>query len=170
MQTSGELGREIVHSNSQAVWWPSSIDTARIDGWYSELDETKNSQVGGAKIVKFLMGSTLPKDILRTIWELGDSDKRGYVDRAQFTRMIRLVSICQRPGFEAPPTMDKYYASVNDLIPLPSFGESAQQAVPVAAPAKRARQPRARVSTTPALSPHHKSSPAHRLLHRGRAR
>ena len=99
------------------------MDAARIDGWYSELDETKNSQVGGAKIVKFLMGSTLPKDILRTIWELGDSDKRGYVDRAQFTRMIRLVSICQRPGFEAPPTMDKYYASVNDLIPLPSLDE-----------------------------------------------
>jgi len=99
------------------------MDAGQIDAWYGELDETRNGQVGGAKIVKFLMGSALPKDILRTIWELGDSDKRGYVDRAQFARMIRLVSVAQRPGFVAPPTMDQYYASVRDVLPLPAFGD-----------------------------------------------
>jgi len=83
-------------------WEPSPSETQKIYEWYRNLDEGGLEQVGGAKIVKFLASSNLSKDILRKIWELADPDRRGFVDRQQFTLIIRLVALACSPASSSP--------------------------------------------------------------------
>ena len=103
-------------------WIPSPHEAATLDGWYADLDEKKIHQVGGAKIVGFLMKSGLPKEALRSIWAIGDVGAKGWVSRAEFAVIIRLVAICMYRGGE--PSMDGYAAFAADTsLPLPPLGE-----------------------------------------------
>ena len=94
-------------------WLPSLEEERKLDIWFTGLDtDPQNGQVGGAKIVKFLMESGLEKAVLRSIWELVDSEKNGWVNKVQFMLIImRLVSIAYS-GQE--PSMDKYRATINN--------------------------------------------------------
>jgi len=128
------------------VWRPSPAESQQIAQWYSELDEGGLEQVGGAKIVKFLASSNLSKDILRKIWELADPDRRGFVDRQQFTLIIRLVALACSPANASPgyrPSLEHYYSSLQEWVPLPPLRlldgpvpmqAAAAMAVAVAAP------------------------------------
>jgi Ca2+-binding EF-hand superfamily protein len=112
-------------------WEPKPSETQKIYEWYRNLDEGGLEQVGGAKIVKFLASSNLSKDILRKIWELADSERRGFVDRTQFTLIIRLVAIACSPMYAgSAPTMERYHKTVNDNIPLPQLTTNPASSLP----------------------------------------
>ena len=82
--------------------------------------DPKNGQVGGAKIVQFLVQSGLEKGTLRGIWELGDKDKKGWVNKKQFMLIMRLVAIAIAGQ---SPTMEKYKATITNSysFPLPDL-------------------------------------------------
>ena len=78
--------------------------------------------IGGAKAVQFLKNTNLSRDALRTVWALVDSANRGMVDRYQFYKIIRLVAIATSPIYAgSAPTIERYYATAKDSIPLPAI-------------------------------------------------
>jgi hypothetical protein len=93
-----------------------------------------SDHVGGAKAAGFLKGTNLSVDTLRTIWSVVDSGNKGKVDKVQFTRIIRLVSIAKSPIYAGSvPTMERYYKTAKDTFPMPPLTTSAD--APAAAPA-----------------------------------
>ena len=65
--------------------------------------------------------SNLPRETLRTIWALVDNPSKGYINRVQFTTIIRLVSIACSPIYMGSvPTMERYYETIRQNIPLPA--------------------------------------------------
>ena len=115
--------REQLPSPNSSVWHPDGAEAVTINSWFNSLAEGSAS-VTGAAIVPFLMKSGVPKEALREIWELGDVEKKGYVTQPQFTLMIRLVSLSLAGlarGESGMPSMEAYYASVGDVLPLPSL-------------------------------------------------
>ena len=98
---------------------PDDREEELIRAWFEDMDSAQG-HVGGAKIVKFLMESGLDKGILRDIWGIVDKEQRGFVDLAQFTLIIRLVSLAASPRFQDQvPSMQMYAETVTDRIPLP---------------------------------------------------
>ena len=106
----------------EGQWIPPLDESLALDRWYTALDEGGVQRVGGASIVGFLMKSGIPKDQLRTIWSLGDTGGKGWVSRAEFAVIIRLVAICKAQG--GVPSMERYYSTRGDTtIPLPPLGD-----------------------------------------------
>lgn len=102
-------------------WCPSHADNDQIDKWFKELDKESCSIIRGLEVARFLQRSNLSRDTLRTIWAVVDSDNKGYINRVQFNTVIRLVSISCYPVYMgAPPTMERYYATLRSAIPLPA--------------------------------------------------
>lgn len=98
-------------------WHPSIQDKRLIDEWFDDLAQFSGSvdQLGGKEVATFLKQSNLPKDTLRTIWSLVDSSNKGRIDRDQFMKIIRLVSIHCSPIFAgSQPTLERYYDTVDD--------------------------------------------------------
>jgi hypothetical protein len=115
----------------EGQWIPPLDESLALDRWYTALDEGRVQRVGGASIVGFLMKSGIPKDQLRTIWSLGDTGGKGWVSRAEFAVIIRLVAICKAQG--GVPSMERYYSTRGDTtIPLPPLGD---EPTPAPAPA-----------------------------------
>jgi Ca2+-binding EF-hand superfamily protein len=109
--------------NNNCGWVPQPHEAAVLDRWYVALDQTGEQRVGGAAIVGFLLKSGLPKDVLRSIWALGDAGGKGWVSKAEFCLIIRMVALCRAQGGE--PSMDRYYASRSDTsISLPPLEET----------------------------------------------
>ena len=104
-------------------WSPDEREEELIAAWFEDMDESSQGQLGGAKIVKFLMESGLEKGTLRHIWGVVDEAQRGWVDLPQFTVIIRLVSLAASPRFSLEereaPSMQMYAETVTDRIPLP---------------------------------------------------
>ena len=55
--------------------------------------------------------------------------------------MIRLVALSCQPGFEAPPTLEKYTSSVMQALPLPALGDQPTQPLMQAQPPMQAPPP-----------------------------
>ncbi|KAF6005114.1 hypothetical protein F1559_000699 [Cyanidiococcus yangmingshanensis] len=68
--------------------------------WYREVRDPATGYVPGDAAAALLRRSNLYKDILRQVWLLADSRRRGYLDQDEFFVALRLVAICQR-GSEA---------------------------------------------------------------------
>lgn len=103
-------------------WTPDFTEKQKIDTWFDDLDEEMSGRIGGASAVNFLKSSHLPKDVLRVIWSLADSESKGSVNRQQFYNVIRLVSIALSPIYAgAVPTVDKYNDNIYQSFALPQF-------------------------------------------------
>jgi hypothetical protein len=101
-------------------WTPSSIDAPYIDKWFADLDPENKGTIGGSAVVPFLQKSQVPKEALRTIWSLVDSARLGYVNKAQFANMMRLVAIQCHPAHSAQaPSIERLQQTLGDFIPLP---------------------------------------------------
>ena len=106
---------------SDKDWVPSLPETQQMDEWFRELDDG-SGLVGGVNAAQFLKHTNLSRDTLRTLWALVDSTNRGMVNRYQFYKIIRLVAISTSPIYAgSTPTMERYYQTVNDSLPLPAI-------------------------------------------------
>ena len=116
------------------LWEPQSTEKELIDKWYRDLDDTGGEQVGGAKLVNFLKKSNLSKDILRSIWDLADPNKRGFVNRDQFILIMRLVSIACSPIYAgSKPSIERYKATIKDEFTMPALMTSSTSSSTTAA-------------------------------------
>ena len=133
-------------------WLPSLSEEKQIDAWFDGLDtDPKNAQVGGARIVQFLVQSGLEKGVLREIWELGDKERKGWVNKKQFMLIMRLVAIALAGQ---PPTLEKYRATINNSFgfPLPPLALHTQaEATPIALQGSTDPGPHTTEATTPPL-------------------
>ncbi len=112
-----------VSASTPREWIPTPAEAATLDAWYSSLDEKQLQQVGGAKIVGFLLKSGLPKSALRDIWAVGDTGAKGWVSKQEFVLIVRLVAVCLYRGV-TEPSMEAYIASIADTsLPLPPLGD-----------------------------------------------
>ena len=90
------------------------------------MDAEGRGYIGGAQAAGFLSNSNLSRDTLRAIWGLVDSRNAGYIDRKQFYRTIRLVSISCSPEFAGmAPSLQKYNSTAALSIPLPDMAKNA---------------------------------------------
>ena len=90
--------------------------------WFASLDSTKGGYIGGARAVSFLSDFNLSRDTLRLIWGLVDSQNTGCIDEKQFYKIIRMVAISCSPLYAgAAPSMETYYRTVEEIIPLPTM-------------------------------------------------
>lgn len=93
--------------------------------WFSNLDSENRGYIGGARAVSFLSGFNLSRDTLRLIWGLVDSQNTGCIDVKQFYMIIRMVAIsCSSTYAGAAPSMETYYRTVEEIIPLPPLSNS----------------------------------------------
>ncbi|XP_054623358.1 epidermal growth factor receptor substrate 15-like 1 isoform X1 [Dunckerocampus dactyliophorus] len=109
---SAQAGHDVSLSNlSQTVAPPKFRDTsspllnapASDSSWAIRLDEKGkfegifeslspiNGLLSGDKVKPVLINSKLPLDVLGKIWDLGDADKDGYLDKEEFIVVMHLV-------------------------------------------------------------------------------
>ncbi|CAN0461281.1 unnamed protein product, partial [Ectocarpus fasciculatus] len=74
-------------------WVPTPAESVILNKWFAELDSDHTGFISGATAVGFLKRSNLPREILRDIWALVDSQNRGSIDNQQFYKVMRLVAI-----------------------------------------------------------------------------
>lgn len=101
-------------------WSPNADDRIKLDKWFNELQDDIGF-VGGAKAVAFLKSTNLNRDNLKLIWTFVDTAKAGKIDRTQFYKIMRLVSISCYPVYMgSQPSMDRYHKTAYEKsIPLP---------------------------------------------------
>jgi hypothetical protein len=106
---------------SEKDWQPSQGESQILDKWFDELNDGTGF-IGGAKAVAFLKNTHLSRDILRTIWGLVDNKQMGKINRYQFYKVIRLVSIAISPLYAgSTPTMERYHNTAKDQFRLPDL-------------------------------------------------
>jgi hypothetical protein len=79
----------------QPIWTPPADQLGYFNQLFALGDPTRVGVLNGGAAVLFLRRSRLPDDLLRTIWELSDSHKQGYLRLPDFYIAMRLVSLAQ---------------------------------------------------------------------------
>ncbi|CAM9143169.1 unnamed protein product, partial [Ectocarpus fasciculatus] len=99
----------------------------KLDKWFTELDSDHTGFISGATAVSFLKRSNLPREILRDIWALVDSQNRGSIDNQQFYKVMRLVAIsCVPQHANMKPSWETFHATSRIPFPLPPMGMDPQ--------------------------------------------
>ncbi|XP_061694926.1 epidermal growth factor receptor substrate 15-like 1 isoform X2 [Syngnathoides biaculeatus] len=71
--------------------WPIRPDEkGKFEGIFESLTPV-NGLLSGDKVKPVLINSKLPMDVLGKIWDLGDADKDGYLDKEEFIVVMHLV-------------------------------------------------------------------------------
>lgn len=110
--------------STEKDWIPSVSDSQQLDSWFRELDDGTGF-VGGANIVQFLKNTNFSTELLRTVWALVDSSSTGKINRYQFYKIIRLLSIASSPIYAgSAPSMERYFSTTHDTFPLPTIKTS----------------------------------------------
>eukprot|EP01025_Chloroclados_australasicus_P062327 TRINITY_DN8187_c0_g2_i1.p1 TRINITY_DN8187_c0_g2~~TRINITY_DN8187_c0_g2_i1.p1 ORF type:complete len:590 (-),score=57.91 TRINITY_DN8187_c0_g2_i1:191-1867(-) len=66
------------------------------DLWFDFVDTDKDGRVMGKDAVSFFERSDLPREVLAKVWSLADSQRKGYLNRAEFCKAMELISIGQQ--------------------------------------------------------------------------
>ncbi|XP_061550248.1 epidermal growth factor receptor substrate 15-like 1 isoform X2 [Phycodurus eques] len=75
---------------SDAHWSIRPDEKGKFEGIFESLTPVKGF-LSGDKVKPVLINSKLPLDILGKIWDLGDADKDGYLDKEEFIVVMHLV-------------------------------------------------------------------------------
>jgi hypothetical protein len=93
----------------------------QLNAWFSEIDITNRNRIGGKEAVFFLRRTSVPNDILSSIWVMISKGSPS-VDLPQFYRIMRLVSLAASPVFSgAPPSLELYSSTKTIFVPLPAI-------------------------------------------------
>eukprot|EP00066_Takifugu_rubripes_P025258 XP_011614524.1 PREDICTED: epidermal growth factor receptor substrate 15-like 1 isoform X1 [Takifugu rubripes] len=65
------------------------------ESYYRQLDPGNTGKISAGDAAQFLKKSGLPDSTLGKIWDLADSDKKGYLDKRGFFIALRLVASAQ---------------------------------------------------------------------------
>ncbi|XP_065225180.1 epidermal growth factor receptor substrate 15-like 1 isoform X2 [Planococcus citri] len=103
------------------------------DAYYKQVDPTNKGSVGAMDAAKFLKTSGLSDMILSKIWDLADSNGKGFLTRSGFFVALKLVALVQA-GKEpttgnlsldvAPPQMGDKVQPPAKVSASPTLGES----------------------------------------------
>jgi epidermal growth factor receptor substrate 15 len=66
-----------------------------FEGYWAQLDGSKNGEVNAITAAGFLKKSQLKESLLHKIWDLSDPKGKGYLDKEGFFTALRLVAACQ---------------------------------------------------------------------------
>ncbi|XP_061653333.1 epidermal growth factor receptor substrate 15-like 1 isoform X3 [Phyllopteryx taeniolatus] len=75
---------------SDAHWSIRPDEKGKFEGIFESLTPVKGF-LSGDKVKPILINSKLPLDVLGKIWDLGDADKDGYLDKEEFIVVMHLV-------------------------------------------------------------------------------
>jgi hypothetical protein len=114
--------------------------------WYREVRDPATGYVPGDAAASLLRRSNLYKDLLRQIWVLADTRRRGYLDQDEFFVALRLVAICQRGGEPSLDSLRRFRGM--QLIPQIDPASASRPSAQTTPGAASAAQPRASSSTS----------------------
>ncbi|XP_057713584.1 epidermal growth factor receptor substrate 15-like 1 isoform X4 [Corythoichthys intestinalis] len=75
---------------SDSHWTIRPDEKGKFEGIFESLGPL-NGLLSGDKVKPVLINSKLPLDVLGKIWDLGDADKDGYLDKDEFIVVMHLV-------------------------------------------------------------------------------
>ncbi|XP_075879013.1 epidermal growth factor receptor substrate 15 isoform X2 [Nelusetta ayraudi] len=87
------------------------------DKYYRQVDPTGSGRVAAGDAALFLKRSGLADLVLGKIWDLADSERKGYLNKQQFFIALRLVA-CAQNGLEVA------LKSLNLAVPPPKFHDT----------------------------------------------
>lgn len=89
-----------------------------FDRWFQFADRDSDGRVTGKDAVGFFEKSELPRDVLFKVWEMANSTKAGYLDKAAFHKAMDIISLAQM-GYDITRENFELVASRPDGFPLP---------------------------------------------------
>ncbi|KNC96723.1 uncharacterized protein SPPG_07932 [Spizellomyces punctatus DAOM BR117] len=93
--------------------------TAEETAAYAQLFKLADSQATGTvqpnDAVAFMSKSHLPQNVLSEIWQIADSERKGYLTQQGFYKALKLIALAQ--AGKAPSA-----ALLNTSAPIPTFG------------------------------------------------
>jgi hypothetical protein len=111
-------------------WTPSAQEVAIMDGWFNTLDIKKSGYVLGLELPCFFKIVPCPERHCDRCGGLS-TQQVPVASRTQFYKIIRSVSIGRFLAHaKKPPSMELYYTTAQELIPLPTFNSPKEAAPP----------------------------------------
>ncbi|CAL5368998.1 unnamed protein product [Camellia sinensis] len=100
-----------------------------FDAYFRRADLDRDGRISGAEAVAFLQGSNLPQQVLAKIWMYADQHKTGFLGRAEFYNLLKLVTVAQSKR-ELTPDIVKaaLYGPASAKIPAPQINFAAAPA------------------------------------------
>ncbi|XP_042562858.1 epidermal growth factor receptor substrate 15-like 1 isoform X2 [Clupea harengus] len=122
-RTLSEEGNMAAHMTLAQI----SNGNAAYDHFYRQVDPANTGKVGAAEAAQFLKRSGLSDSTLGKIWELSDTDRKGYLDKRGFFVALRLVASAQSGN-------DVSHNSLNQAVPAPKFRDTGSPSLSSAPP------------------------------------
>ncbi|XP_030640343.1 epidermal growth factor receptor substrate 15 [Chanos chanos] len=97
------------------------------DKYYRQVDPSGSGRVAAGDAALFLKRSGLTDLILGKIWDLADSERKGFLNKQQFFVALRLVA-CAQNG------LDVALKSLNAAVPPPKFHDTSSPLLPGGVP------------------------------------
>lgn len=117
-QPSSNLNVAPLALDTNNDWIPNPEEKIQLDNWFHELDIDHKGQIEIKNAVPFLKKSQLTSATLLNIWNLVDKSNTT-VNREQFYKIIRLISIAKSPIFAGSEcTADLYYKTAKASVPI----------------------------------------------------
>ncbi|GBF89658.1 hypothetical protein Rsub_02828 [Raphidocelis subcapitata] len=108
------------------------------DEWFRFADSDADGRLTGADAVTLFKRSGLSKDLLARVWDLSNTTRSGFLDRAAFHKAMDLISIAQQGG---EVSREAYLAASSRGVPPPSMaGLDAESGAAAAAAAATTAQ------------------------------
>ncbi|KAM9326150.1 epidermal growth factor receptor substrate 15 [Gastrophryne carolinensis] len=99
-------------------------NNAVYEKYFQQLESASSGRVMAGDAAVFLKKSGLPDLVLGKIWDLADSESKGYLNKQEFFVALQLVA-CAQNGMEVS------HSSVNKVVPPPRFHDTASPSLGV---------------------------------------
>ncbi|XP_034038922.1 epidermal growth factor receptor substrate 15-like 1 isoform X1 [Thalassophryne amazonica] len=105
--------------NMAALMTLSQLSSGNVayDSYYRQLDPANTGKISAGDAAQFLKKSGLSDSTLGKIWDLADSDRKGYLDKRGFFIALRLVASAQGGN-------DISLNNLNQTLPAPKFRDT----------------------------------------------
>ncbi|KAK1801214.1 hypothetical protein P4O66_022894 [Electrophorus voltai] len=102
------------------TWGATKLSSGNpvYDKFYRQVDPSGSGRVAATEAASFLKRSGLSDLVLGKVWDLADSERKGFLNKQQFFVALRLVA-CAQNGLEVG------LKSLNVAVPPPKFESSA---------------------------------------------
>ncbi|KAB5567367.1 hypothetical protein PHYPO_G00231960 [Pangasianodon hypophthalmus] len=97
------------------------------DKYYRQVDPSGSGRVAATDAALFLKRSGLSDLVLGKIWDLADSERKGFLNKQQFFVALRLVA-CAQNGLEVA------HKSLSVAVPPPKFHDTTSPLLPAGVP------------------------------------
>ncbi|XP_017266428.1 epidermal growth factor receptor substrate 15-like 1 isoform X1 [Kryptolebias marmoratus] len=105
-----------------------SNGNAAFESYYRQLDPGNTGKISPGDAAQFLKKSGLSDSTLGKIWDLADSDRKGYLDKRGFFIALRLVATAQGGN-------DISLNNLSQTVTAPKFRDTDSPSLSVSAPA-----------------------------------